>query len=301
MLRVFEPRYLALFRDQLPPGAADSPEQLAAARRRVRFGHVLAPEAAPPALLEEGGAVGGLPRVGVYARVDRVEERPDGTLAVHYEGVRRFALLAVDRDAAPYPLAAVQWYDDALASLPASERGAVDALEREVMALLTQAARLAGRVGGGSGSSSGSANAAAAAQQQQLPAAVLRYKPPPPPPASGGASTAEYLRAAGVPAGEAIATWQRHGSVYGSRAAPKAAAADPYQALREAVGKDRRQELFSFAAAGCLELGAAERLALLLSRDTAARLAYVAAAARPHVADLAARAAVRGALGGSGS
>ena len=43
-----------------------------------------------------------------------------------------------------------------------------------------------------------------------------------------------------------------------------------------------------------------ERLALLLSRDTAARLAYVSAAAQPYLSDLAARVAVKGAVGGGG-
>lgn len=51
--------------------------------------------------------------------------------------------------------------------------------------------------------------------------------------------------------------WQRHGSVYGAKSARKDAAADPYQALAEAVAKERRQELFSFAAANCLEVRAA--------------------------------------------
>lgn len=48
------------------------------------------------------------------------------------------------------------------------------------------------------------------------------------------------------------------------------------------------------------QLGLVERLALLLSQDTAGRLAYVAAAIRPYLSNLAAQSAVKGALSGSG-
>lgn len=57
---------------------------------------------------------------------------------------------------------------------------------------------------------------------------------------------------------------RRHGSVYKTQGRPSAAAADPYEAIREALGKGRRQELFSFAAAQLLEMGIPERTALLL-------------------------------------
>ncbi|GBF88650.1 hypothetical protein Rsub_01549 [Raphidocelis subcapitata] len=292
VVRVFEPRFLALFRDQQRAAAAG-----AARPPQLRFGHVLSPAAAPPALLD--GAVGGLPGVGVYCRVTRVEEAAGGgELLVRYEGVRRFKLLAVESEREPYPLAAVNWYDDDLAGLPPQERAAVDSLEREVMALLAEAARLSRRLGGaggaaGEGKGEGEGRGGGFGGGSELPAELLRYAPPP----AAACGTEDYLRAAGVPAGEAIAVWRRHGSVYGAPTARRAAAGDPYQALREAVAKERRQELFSFAAAGCLELGTVERLALLLSRDAAARLAYVAEAARPHIAELAARAAVKGALG----
>jgi hypothetical protein len=124
----------------------------------------------------------------------------------------------------------------------------------------------------------------------------------------------------------------------------------PPQHLREQLGREQRQELFSFAAANCLEvrgaraacpgprrahpsfplassraliplppldtppaplhsppppphrqLGTIERLALLLSQDTLARLSYVDAAVRPFIADLAARVAVARAVGGGRS
>lgn len=94
VLRVYEPRYLALFRDQLAAaagaaaGAAAPPSAvaLASAHSQLRFGHVLAPQAAPPALLDGlaggSGPVGGLPGVGVYARVTKAEQLDDGTLLV---------------------------------------------------------------------------------------------------------------------------------------------------------------------------------------------------------------------------
>lgn len=70
------------------------------------------------------------------------------------------------------------------------------------------------------------------------------------------------------------------------------------QLLRDVVpqGKERRQELFSFAAASVLELGLPERLALLQCRDTAARLQFVAAAVQPHLQDLVARVTLQQAL-----
>lgn len=56
--------------------------------------------------------------------------------------------------------------------------------------------------------------------------------------------------------------------------------------MREEVGKSLRQELFSFAAAGLLDLGTVERLALLASTDCAARLEWTLAAVTPHLAEL---------------
>jgi hypothetical protein len=68
------------------------------------------------------------------------------------------------------------------------------------------------------------------------------------------------------------------------------------QAARDQLGKERRQELFSFAAASVLELGLPERLALLHCTDTAARLQYVAAAVQPFLADLVARISLQQAI-----
>lgn len=69
------------------------------------------------------------------------------------------------------------------------------------------------------------------------------------------------------------------------------------QVVSEQLGKDTRQELFSFAAACMLELGPAERLALLLSRDRAARLQWVTAAVAPYLDEQRAKASVAKALG----
>ena len=66
----------------------------------MQFGHILAKSACPPALLQD--SVGGLPRIGVSAVVKSIQELPDGTLLVDYEGSRRFKLLLVDDDRKPY-------------------------------------------------------------------------------------------------------------------------------------------------------------------------------------------------------
>lgn len=68
------------------------------------------------------------------------------------------------------------------------------------------------------------------------------------------------------------------------------------QLVRDHVGKERRQEYFSFAAASVLELGLPERLALLECQDTAARLQFVLAAVQPHLQDLLARVSLQQAL-----
>lgn len=73
---------------------------------------------------------------------------------------------------------------------------------------------------------------------------------------------------------------------------------DIYALAARALTGERRAELFSFAAASLLELGVPERLALLQSTDTAARLQFVDAAVRPFLAQLLARVSVSRAVGG---
>ncbi len=71
---VYEPRYLALFRDLADERAGG------AGGRGGLFGHLLAATAAPPALMAD--AVGGLPRIGVAASVRSVQEVESGRLLV---------------------------------------------------------------------------------------------------------------------------------------------------------------------------------------------------------------------------
>lgn len=62
------------------------------------------------------------------------------------------------------------------------------------------------------------------------------------------------------------------------------------------MGRSRRQELFSFAAASVLEPSTVTRIALLITTDTAARLQFVLEVVKPHLKQLRAQAAVQRAL-----
>lgn len=68
------------------------------------------------------------------------------------------------------------------------------------------------------------------------------------------------------------------------------------QSVGESLAKDVRQELFSFSCATSLELGQAEALALLITRDRGSRLQYVLQAVDPYLNEL--RARVGGGWGG---
>ncbi|PSC71566.1 ATP-dependent protease [Micractinium conductrix] len=260
VISVFEPRYLALFRAVLEehPGG-----------RGGRFLHVLSPAAAPPALLDN--AVGGLPRIGCCAEVEAIEERPDGTLLVQYAGARRVQLLLSQQEE-PFTRVAAEWYDDD----PAGELDpTVDVLERETAKLLLQIERLLLLLSPGEGA---------------LPEAVRRYSPPA---AVAKKTSYDALKAAGHRAAGHIDMWRRHGSVYKTQSQAPAAASDPYEAIREALGKARRQELFSFAAAQLLVMGTPERAALMLNQDTGTRLNFVIAALRPYFLELQAKASLK--------
>ncbi|KAL4442990.1 hypothetical protein ABPG77_008481 [Micractinium sp. CCAP 211/92] len=259
VLSVFEPQYLAMFRALL----ADSGPQ------GGRFIHVLAPAASPPALLEN--AVGGLPRIGCCAEVQSIQERSNGTLAVEYTGARRVQLL-LPQQSEPFATVAAEWYDDE----PVAELDpTVDVLEREAAKLLLQIERLTALVAPGEGG---------------LPEAVRRYMPSA---AVQRKTSYDALKEAGHVAAGHIDMWRRHGSVYKTRGRAAAAAADPYEAVREALSKHRRQELFSFAAAQLLVMGTPERAALLLSQDTGARLNFVLAALHPYLLELQAKASLK--------
>ena len=85
--------------------------------------------------------------------------------------------------------------------------------------------------------------------------------------------------------------------MYSSQRVPREAHGDPYTDVAEQMGKARRQELFSFAVCQLLTTGTPERAALLLSQDTAGRLQFVLEALRPYLAELGAKASLKGALG----
>ncbi|GFR47265.1 hypothetical protein Agub_g8952 [Astrephomene gubernaculifera] len=248
----------------------------------MRFGHILSPAVAPPALMED--AVGGMPRVGVLSVVRRLRRsNDDASLVVEYEGLRRIRLVSVWQQQ-PYMVAAASYLADRVGG--GEEQRLLDGLEWELYGLLQEVRRLSRQL-----RSPGEAPA-------ELPECIPRYAPPAPAAPRSAPSLAQHLQAAGHPAGNAISMWQRHGSVYGNSKGADAAVQDPYSFMSERLGKHTRQELFSFAAAGMLELGPLESLALLNCTDRAARLQWVAAAVEPFLETQRARAAVARALGG---
>lgn len=95
---VFEPRYLQMMRDIQDATPPDS---------TPRFGHIMSPLAAPPAMLED--TVSGLPRLGVAVNIKSFDQQPDGSVLVHYEAARRFWLLSMWQES-PYYQACVSWW-----------------------------------------------------------------------------------------------------------------------------------------------------------------------------------------------
>lgn len=289
-IQVLEPRHLALFEALL--------ELHPAGGTGAQFIHVLAPRVAPPALLSDA-PVPGLPRHACCAEVRRVERTPGGALlSVAFAGVRRVQLLAAEQgqcQGQQYPRVAVQWYDDDDEAPTAGVLGGPGRTgEGEPGQGASRAGELERQLAGVLQRVEAMWQALAPGGDARLPAAVRRYAPP----QRRRATSYDALRASGHRAATAIDTWRRHGSVY-APAGPKhpTAAADPYQAVGEQLGGEaRRRELFSFAAAQVLDMGIPERAALLQTQDTAGRLAYVLAAAAPHLQELAARLAVESAL-----
>jgi hypothetical protein len=203
--------------------------------------------------------------------VEQIQALDDGTFVVRYSGERRVQLLMVAGEE-PYTRVAAEYYDDE----PVGDLDpTVDILEREAAKLLQQIETLSRRVD---------------PSNPVLPEALMKFRPP----ASAVKKTSyDTLKEAGHQAAGHIEMWRRHGSVYKTSSRPAAAAADPYEAIRETIGKGRRQELFSFAAAQLLEMGTPERAALLLSQDTGARLNFVLAALRPYLLELQAKASLK--------
>lgn len=294
LLTIYEPRYLQLFKDlqtTYPQGGGS-------------FLHILSNQSAPVGLTDQ-------PRVGCAAKITSATSQVNGTLLVEYEGYRRAQVLltnstnSTDNDnVLPYTTVAAEWYDDLPADeVETSSATSLDAAERDLAAALKALQRVMGQLSTG----------------KSLPNAVLKYAPVP------GAPRTSYdaLKKAGHKAAVAIDTWRRHGSVYSignsvnsangqgqgevkAKSSSSSASgrggqlqqADPYMEFQQQLEgtAGRRQELFSFAAAQLLEAGTVEYSALLLTRDTEARMTFVLNAVRPYLNQLSAELAVQNAL-----
>jgi hypothetical protein len=269
--------------------------------------HILSPKIAPPAMLNNSPpAIQGLPSIGCCAVIDSIKTAPDQSLIVEYSGHRRVLLHLVqngnnhtanNNDTNTFDTsennnskavlhAAGEWYDDVEPEILDPISGTVSSIyaaERDVAGIVQQIAKLSRKID---------------PENSRLPDALIRYAPP-----SSGVvgqpkpTSYDALKAAKHPAATSIDMWRRHGSVYGSGNTPREAHADPYAQVSERLGRLRRQEMYSYAAAQLLQLGVPEAAALLLSRDTAGRLQFVLEAARPYLAQLSAEAALKGALG----
>lgn len=261
-IRVFEPHLIELFK---------SLKSTYSNGLGAPFLHLLQPSSCPPALMA-GGVVGGLPSVGCCAEVQRIIDLQDGQMQIEYVGTRRARLVAIQREA-PFKMVAAEWFDD----MPITESDvAVEDLEMELLGLLQRVCKLKAVLDPMGGASA----------VPLLPEAVQKYSPPP----TRRLTSYDALKRSNYAAAGAIDMWRRHGSVYDKgQAKQRQHGSDPYQAVREVVGSRRRQELLSFAAAQMLDLGLPERLALLLSQDTGARLQYCLAAVKPHLQELEAR------------
>jgi Lon protease-like protein len=303
LLTIYEPRYLQLFKHL----------QAAYPQGGGSFLHILSSQSAPIGLTDQ-------PRVGCAAKITSATSQLNGTLLVQYEGYRRVQVLLTndansntienDNDIVlPYTTVAAEWYDDLPADeLETSSVASLDAAERDLAFALKALQRVLGQLSPG----------------KSLPDAVLKYAPVP------GAPRTSYdaLKKAGHKAAVAIDTWRRHGSVYSIRNSSSSSSSggndrvqgeakvksnshttgrgsggqsqqpDPYTEFQQQLEgtASRRQELFSFAAAQLLDAGTVEYSALLLSRDTEARMAFVLNAVRPYLNQLSAELAVQNAL-----
>ncbi|KAG7669371.1 hypothetical protein Ndes2437B_g05527 [Nannochloris sp. 'desiccata'] len=297
MLRAFEPKFMDMFNRLLDASPTKD-------GRGARFMHILSPKVAPPAMLDSSPpAIQGLPSIGCCAIIESITTAPDQSLIVEYSGHRRVLLHLVQavginqqntnindqldksnsntNDIKAVLHAAGEWYDDIEPEEldPFGTVSSIYAAERDVAGIVQQIARLSRKLD---------------PEASRLPDALVRYAPPS---NSGQARPTSYdaLKAAKHPAATSIDMWRRS-STTNSGNIPKEAHADPYTHASELLGRLRRQEMYSFAAASLLQLGVPEATALLLSRDTAGRLQFVLEAARPYLAQLSAEAALKGAL-----
>lgn len=120
-LHIFEPRYRQLTID-LVTGAVPGRQ----------FGVIAVKEGWAP----DADGINGLHRVGCTAELRDVRRLPDGRFDVVTRGARRFRLLDLDQEAAPYLMGTVEWLPDADQELQA---------DGDHLGLLAAAARAAHR------------------------------------------------------------------------------------------------------------------------------------------------------------
>ncbi|CAG9466808.1 unnamed protein product [Pedinophyceae sp. YPF-701] len=295
ILHIYERRYLDMFRNVQMNTPEGSP---------LLFGHVLTAHAVPAQVRDRVGP--GIPRIACAARVLSMEpagERGDGML-VRYEALRRIKIAHVEEvqgeDGEGYLSAACEWMDDARVDpgpaqgvsvdtgfkrLTADEQQRTDLLEAQLWANLQHLRRLSAQSG---------------SEDASLPLAVQRFAPPATVSGDAGERIANALEAKGnMGAAFAIRTWRRASGIDAGNGAEKPReVANPYSAAVEVtpMAKGRRQELFSFASAQMVDIGAEERSLLLHLQSTAQRLEWALEAVVPHVSDLERRAAARKAV-----
>jgi len=109
-LHIFEERYRTLVRELVARPEADGQEFGVVAIRRGWEVEQLDPEASPPAdATPAPAAVPELYEVGCTAELRQVTELKDGRFDIVTVGRRRFQVVAMDTETAPYLMAEVRW------------------------------------------------------------------------------------------------------------------------------------------------------------------------------------------------
>lgn len=128
-LHVFEERYRALVRHlmALPEG---TPREFGVVA--IRRGWETLPPEGPTRAMHPTGAVT-LHEIGCTAELRQVTERPDGRFDLVTVGRRRFRVVTVDQEAAPYPQAEVEWLPE-----PRGREEVADLLAPRVLAVFRQ-------------------------------------------------------------------------------------------------------------------------------------------------------------------
>ena len=262
---------------------------------RPVFGHILQPEAAPaPIRTQESlaGRAGVALKVGCLASVLSVEREEGGPLLVEYETVRRFLVKGLQGRGeggadggfggeGGYNVAAVEWLNDVdentISVDGIARSGEVQAqeladytseVERAVYSYVTQIYEISAKLGKGGA----------------LPESILRYAPEMRAPKKE--SPLSYT---------SVGSWERETAVWkaarekslgrGLRQKPQK---DPYRVAQETtgLGKELRQELFSFACASIIDGSIPQNCVLLRSRSTLSRLEFVLKTAEPFLESL---------------